>query len=167
MNTETLLTEMKQTADKLQQTVNAFPQQTFNEVPFPGSWTPAQVCEHVLKSCGVSAILNGKTRVTEREPDVNVAPLREQFLNFNIKMQSPDFILPSDKPHTKEEMMEALERVWEEMMDDAAMLDLSITCLDFELPGIGAMTRYEWLNFLTVHTKRHIHQMEKMQGVAA
>src|SRR5690606_23068765 len=128
-----------------------------NVVPFEGSWTAGQVAEHVLKSSGVAEILYGNVEPADRAPDQHVAPLREQFLNFGIKMQSPEFILPSDGDHDKAQLAADLENVWKKTAAAAATLDLSMMCLDFALPTIGTMTRYEWISFLVVHTQRHIH----------
>jgi len=89
-----------------------------------------------------------------------VEPLRKQFLNFDIKMQSPDFIIPSDGPHNKEEVINKLQGIWEDIAEAAATLDLTKTCMDFELPGAGHLTRLEWLNFMVVHTKRHYTPIE-------
>jgi hypothetical protein len=41
-------------------------------------------------------------------------------------------------------------------------LDLTSTCLEFELPGFGKFTRMEWGNFILYHSQRHIHQMKNI-----
>jgi hypothetical protein len=41
-------------------------------------------------------------------------------------------------------------------------LDLTSTCLGFELPGFGKFTRLEWGNFILYHTQRHMHQMKNI-----
>ncbi len=40
--------------------------------------------------------------------------------------------------------------------------DLSVVCLDMELPTFGHLTRYEWLRFMMVHALRHTIQIEKI-----
>lgn len=40
--------------------------------------------------------------------------------------------------------------------------DLSFICLDFELPGTGALTGLEWIHFLSTHTRRHVRQLRNI-----
>ncbi|GEP97853.1 DinB family protein [Chitinophaga cymbidii] len=167
MNREQLLADIQTTVSGLMQTLSSFNDDQINKVPFEGSWTAGQVAEHVLKSSGIAEILHGKVEQPNRAPDQYVAPLREQFLNFDIKMKSPDFILPSDGAHDKEELMAELESIWKKTAAAAATLDLSMMCLDFELPTLGTMTRYEWIRFLVVHTQRHTHQLKNIHKAVA
>lgn len=162
MNRDQLITDIQTTIAELLQVISAFKDDEINIVPFEGSWTAGQVAEHVLKSSGISEVLHGKVEPTQRQPDQYVAPLRDQFLNFDIKMTSPDFILPSDGPHNKQELLVELDNTWKKTAAAAATQDLSMTCLDFELPGLGTMTRYEWISFLTVHTQRHTWQLKNI-----
>lgn len=167
MNRDQLITDIQTTVPGLLQLIASFRDDQFNAIPFEGSWTAGQVAEHVLKSSGIAEMLYGKVAPTERPPDQHVAPLREQFLNFDIKMTSPDFILPSDGYHDKQELLKDLEGVWKKTATAAATLDLSMTCLDFEMPMLGTMTRYEWIRFLLVHTQRHMWQLKNIQKVVA
>jgi hypothetical protein len=98
----------------------------------------------------------------ERDPRQMVAPLRDAFLNFNIKMQTPDFILPSDEGKDKQSMMQSLKDVFAGLGRVAQTRDLLAGCLDFDMPTIGPMSRLEWLSFAVVHTQRHIWQLKKM-----
>src|SRR5690606_3413984 len=98
--------------------------------------------------------------ITVRDPEAYVAPLSEQFLNFEIRMQSPDFILPTEEPIAKDQLMSGLNARTETILDFAnSDDDMTLTCLDFELPNLGTLTRIEWLNFVLVHTLRHNHQL--------
>ena len=156
-----LKTEIKETETALLQILSAFSKEQLNKVPFEGSWTGGQVGEHLIKAVSAD-IFYGTTTDTERPADVFVKPLRDQFLNFDINMESPDFILPSDGPHDKDAVMNKLQSVWEELAEAEETLDLTKTCLDFAIPGMEPMTRLEWLNFYIAHTKRHTHQLNKI-----
>jgi len=162
-----LIKEVESTADELLKLIDSFEQERFNEVPFKDSWTPGQVAEHVfLSASGILNAVNGNTVPTQRDPHQMVAPLREAFLNFSIKMQSPDFILPSDEPKDKGALMQAMKNTWTGLARAVRTQDLNATCLDFEMPTVGTLTRVEWISFAVVHTQRHIWQLKKM-AVAA
>jgi hypothetical protein len=59
-------------------------------------------------------------------------------------------------------MMNRLRVVWTKLAEAVKLLDLSVICLDFELPGMGMLTRLEWIDFYVFHTRRHIVQLERI-----
>lgn len=158
-----LTTEMRNTAATLLEALRAFDYDEFNEVPFEGSWTAGQVADHLLKAADVTQVLHGRTAPTWRNPGEKVEMLRHVFLDFKTKFKTPDFIVPSDGPHSQAEMDTALTEVWAGLDAATRKLDLTQTCLDFELPVFGLLTRTEWICFYMVHTQRHIHQLIRMQ----
>ena len=163
MNT-TLIASIKQTMEELQKVFSSFTQQQVDVVPFKESWTAGQVAEHIIKAIGnVPEFLNSNTVPTNERPfDGNVAMLEHIFLDFSTKMQSPPFILPEATQHDKEAILEQFSNLKTQMITAAETLDLTLTCKSFEMPGLGFLTRFEWLNFFVVHTKRHTHQLEKI-----
>jgi len=157
-----LINEINQTKTRLTAAINAFNEAEFNQVPFEGSWTPAEVSEHISKA-SAPEVLYGPTKETTRQPDEKVAQLKSIFLDFSTRMKSPDFILPSGDAHTKEEMIKGLEEKCNGFAEAAATLNLNETCTAFEMPGMGHLTRLELITFFLVHTQRHTHQLEEIK----
>ena len=152
-----------ETSAKFLQAVAAFTPDTLNKVPFEKSWTGAQVADHILKSqARLPQMLTGPTKETGRPPEEKKEQLRKVFLDFTTKMKSPDFILPSEEPLNKEILLKRIEEKRKEL--EAAMQgsELTRTCLDFELPGMGPFTGLEWGWFIIYHTQRHVHQLENI-----
>ncbi|MES2275681.1 MAG: DinB family protein [Bacteroidota bacterium] len=159
-----ILAELATTRTGLLESLAPFNQEQFNTVPFEGSWTPGQVAEHVYKSIqGVPHLLNGEALTPDRDPALNVANLRHMFLDFSTKMKSPDFILPSDEPKDRAALVQSLADSLAAIIQSAQTKDLDLIIKDFEFPGSGPVTRLELLNFISVHTQRHAHQLRKMQ----
>lgn len=157
---ENLSDSLKNAFGELTTILSSLEENKLNAVPFPGSWTAAQVGDHLRQSYSVIECLTGHTKPTRRDPEAYIAPLREQFLNFKIKMQSPEFILPSQEPLDKNLLLDSLASRTAAILHFAeSNADMTLTCLDFELPTLGALTRKEWLNFVLVHTLRHNHQL--------
>ncbi len=99
------------TTDKLLQTISSFPEEKFNTVPFEGSWTAAQVSDHILKSVsGIQEMLYTTTKPTARQPDEKVGAIKAMFLDFTTKMKSPDFVLPRKYTHRKRKNVSRLGR---------------------------------------------------------
>lgn len=78
-------------------------------------------------------------------------------------MKSPDFIVPSTGHFDKTILLSGLTKRINGIKDFIQKKeDLTLTCLDFELPNAGTLARTEWIQFMTVHTVRHVHQLKKI-----
>jgi hypothetical protein len=155
--------EIMETKKELLKVLNLFDKENINTVPFEGSWTGGQVAEHVLKSAsGVLETLNATVKPTGRNPEENVKQLGDIFLNFDIKMKSPDFILPSDDPKNKKALVQSLGETLDGIKKVAETKDLTATCTAFSMPVLGELTRIEFVKFTIFHTKRHTHQLNNI-----
>ena len=156
---EQLHQEVSDTFQELINTLTAFKEEQFNLAPYEGSWTPGQIAEHLIKS--VSAIPDEHTQATQRAYDEMVTPIRDLFLNFTIKMTSPDFVQPGNGPHDKKDTVKTFTGIRHYLQDATRTTDLEATCVDFEMPTFGLLTRYEWIKFFVFHTQRHTRQLKK------
>lgn len=158
-----VISEYRKTVDDLLETIRKFPQEKINEVPFEGSWTAAQVADHIYKSQEVfPKLLNGKTEEANRDTETKKHQIKSIFLDFSNKMKSPDFIIPTDAPQLKDALVQRMDNKAKEISTAMHAHDLSRTFLDFELPGFGKFTGLEWGWFITYHTQRHIHQLKNI-----
>lgn len=163
MNKEKVIQESQEALKSLMATIKLFDDQTYNEIPFEGSWTPGQVVEHtVLSAEGFTQLIQAETRPTERAADELEPQLKSILLNFELKMHSPDFIYPEMKDYDSESQLERIKKVSDELKHALAALNLSPTCVGFELPGLGFVTRYEAAYFVVYHTQRHTHQLQEI-----
>ncbi|MEO8512531.1 MAG: DinB family protein [Ignavibacteria bacterium] len=161
-----IITEFESSQSGLISILDGFTENNFNVIPFEGSWSAAQVTEHLLKAnSGAVHTLKGKTKDTSRQPDLNEEMIRSAFLNFETKMKSPDFILPSDEPKEQEDMITKCIRTGDELRKIVTGENLSLLCTDFSLPQMGELTRYEWICFVNCHSRRHTHQLENIFNV--
>jgi hypothetical protein len=162
--TTTISAALADTREELLQTISDFTPEQFNVVPFTNSWTAGQVAEHIIKfSSGGAEILNSPGVDTQRDPAEKIGPLRDLFLNFDIKMTAPDFIQPSNAPKDKDTVSQSLENNYTPMISLSKTSDLTLTYPDFELPQYGSLTRLEWMYFILFHTQRHIHQLKSIR----
>ena len=154
-----LVQKIEDTRQELINIIRSVPDQLINTAPSADSWSPSQIAEHLSKAIGTD-VLYGRTGPSGRSPNEHSEEIEKMFLNFGIKMQSPEFILPSGADYKKEDILKNIEVKWDAVNKAAQSLDLNVTCLDFEFPTIGALTRLEWISFYIVHTQRHIHQLK-------
>lgn len=164
MNKDIILQEFEETFSDLESAINLFDDKKFNEVPFEGSWTPGQVVQHiVLSSAGFAQVLNAEVKETDRAIDELIPELKSIFLNFGLKMKSPDFILPELKDYDREAFLVKVKEIRQAIGKAISALPLDKTCLAFQLPGMGYLTRLEAVHFVIYHTQRHIHQLRSMK----
>ncbi|MFH7013609.1 DinB family protein [Flavobacterium sp. FlaQc-52] len=154
------------TFKKLNDSLSSFSESELNTVPFEGSWTAAQVIRHLITGCsGYPEMFAGKTEKTIRKPDEKIKDIEALFYNFDIKMEAPEFLIPSNKEYNKNSLTLALLKIEEELLTVSETHDLTLTYLDFELPGFGKFTFYEWINFALIHITRHLRQLDSISKI--
>src|SRR5260221_2691509 len=126
MDTQKLSGQVKEREPSIIGELARFSEEQLNIVPFEGSWTGGQVAEHLLKSAGVADVVFGHTAPTSRPPDEKV-PMLRIFLDFSIKMKSPDFIIPSDGFHPKKPLIDGLRGRCQRMGEPVGNLDPRVT----------------------------------------
>lgn len=160
---ETILLDTDRTFTTLIQAVSSFDEQQLNETPFAGSWTAGQVAQHlILANTGFIEVMQGPVKDADREPDQQVGQIRADFLNFETKMKSPDFILPLPIDYSKQRQLGTLENIKSSLMNLIETMELDKICLTFELPGYGFLTRFEAIYFVNYHSQRHTYQLNNI-----
>ena len=157
---ENLFHQVDNITDELVDAVSSFSDKEINEIPFEGSWTAAQVADHVRKSNnGIAQALQMKGRRDERNADERVEELKDVFLDFEIKLRSPEFILPAQNVYDKKELIERLEKSVDRIKQERANADLSEI---IDLTVLGTISKLELLHFVIFHSQRHVHQLKNI-----
>lgn len=142
---------------------SSFNEGELNAKPSNGGWTAGQVIEHVtLSNINITKELLKDGKICGRAPDAGVDNIRSIFLNFEKKLKSPAFIVPTRNTHTKEKLISNLKESIDELEKAGHAGDL------FEIIHhaiFGEVTRLETLYFVVYHTQRHIHQLSNIQRV--
>ena len=158
---DALLIEIRDTFFELNHTVGSFDPARFNTVPFPGSWTPGQVADHIIRFA--SGLPDATTAPANRPFDEKVDMLRQIFLDYSQKFETPDFIAPGAGPFELLAVLEAFDQAQDNLLAKVRAGNLEVLCMGLEVPVFGYLTRYEWIRFILVHIERHVHQLKLMQ----
>lgn len=162
----TLQSNIVSTFKNLNEIHSKFSETQLNMVPYEGSWTAGQTTQHILKaSYGYAALFLGKTEKTNREPYLYIKDLEALFLNYDTKMESPDFLKPEIIDYDKSAQTLELLNKEADLLTLSAIHDLTLTCLDFKLPGYENFTILEWISFALIHTQRHTHQLNEIYKI--
>ncbi|RZA01845.1 MAG: DinB family protein [Sphingobacteriaceae bacterium] len=160
MKKQELIADIEQTIDWLKKTISL---DTYNMTPFEGSWTAAQVVEHInMVGTGFNHLLNGATQVTNRPVDQFVSRIKTMFLNFDEKAVAAPNVTPAEGSYNLQEQMVKLDSIKSAIINDIKTLDMNMTCVNFEIPTFGYFTRLEAVYFFLFHTKRHVHQLQNI-----
>lgn len=139
---------------------SSFDESQINVIPFANSWTPAQVAIHIILA--TDGVPDTSNKPADREADLNLPRIRPWWEDLTKKFNAPTPLQPDDRPSFKNELLEELYRVREKDLEIISNQDLTLICLDFELPTIGYLTSYEWLWFIQMHLKRHSYQLQNI-----
>lgn len=158
-----MLDEFDKATEEIKQLLASLNDEQLNTIPSKGSWTAGQVAQHLVMShTGFAELLNGSVKETERAPDEMIATIKKDFLDFSIKMDSPGFVRPANNNYKKEDLLHSLQDIKASIDKAIQTLDLSKTCVAFELPVYSFLTRSEATWFVICHTQRHIHQLKNI-----
>jgi hypothetical protein len=103
--------------------------------------------------------LSEKGKASGRNGDEGVEKLRELFLNFDSKLQSPNFILPTQDTYNTEALVADLRNSVERIKELSKTVNVSEM---INHPVFGEVTKFEILHFIVYHTQRHIHQLKNI-----
>lgn len=142
------------------QQLASFNNHELNTQPSFGGWTAGQVADHIIKA--TKGLPDEHTAVAERSFDQHVDNLKKLFLDFSTKMNAPDFVHPSEGPFDSSKQLAEFQSNLHEHLDVIESKDLEEICLDFEVPFMGHLTRYEWFQFFVVHVLRHTNQLKNI-----
>lgn len=160
INTETLFNDLDTVSNELMQLVQDEKEEILNTVPFVNSWTAAQVLIHITKSNrAIAQGLQMHGLPCGRDPEQNVDQLKKIFLDFTAKYNSPDFIIPENGYHNKEQIINALKASVGNLQTGRNETSLSEI---IDLPIFGEVTKLELLYFVLYHTQRHIRQLKNI-----
>lgn len=162
-NARVLAEEAKKTFETLQNLLEPVPEKQWDAIPATGGWSAGQTVEHLEKAnSGLYEFMKENVVSTDRPADEKIAAVKSIFLNFSLKMESPDFIRPVESKHDKTEQLHQIETIKNEILLAINTLDLTMTCMQWEFPTMGYFTRLEWINFVLFHTQRHTEQIRNI-----
>jgi hypothetical protein len=147
----------------LMKLAGSFSEKAMNATPFKGSWTAAQVMDHVTRSNNsITQALSMDGRRMDRKPDERTPELAKIFLDFSTKLKAPDFILPTKDVYDKSEVLDKLQASFDHLTGLVKQTDLSEA---IEHIAFGEITKLELLFFVLYHSQRHTRQLQHIYEI--
>jgi len=165
LNTQELFISLDRITTELEDLVSSFSEIQINAIPFNGSWTAAQVADHVTKSnIGIIKSLKKEGKLNSKDVGAGIEQLKNIFLNFDSKLQSPEFILPTQDIYQKGSVIEDLKRSVEQLKQASREINVFET---IDHPIFGKIAKLELLHFVVYHSQRHIHQLKNIFSIVS
>jgi hypothetical protein len=145
--------------------INAIQQHVdINKKRADGGWSVGQIADHILKGTDTNL---GSTKKTERPYNKNAGAIKTLFLDFGKKFSTAPDIEPDAKQYTKDNLIVSLRESQKKISQMIDKEDLTETCVDWELPTWGNLTKYECVILYENHIIRHTKQVIDFNKVTA
>lgn len=162
-DTAALIAETNATYEGMEQLLLTIDSNLWDKNPAENSWSVGQVMEHILKAnSGLKSLFAENIGETNRPTDEKVPVIKSVFLDFSTKLDAPGFIIPTEKTHDKQQQLDKMKALKDGTLQLIGSSDLSKTCMGFELPVFGYLTRLEWILFTLFHAQRHTNQIKNI-----
>lgn len=148
------------TFDCVLQTLEEIPEGLWNRAVSGGTWSVAQVFEHIALSARLPP--DRVTGEPDRWFDAAAAHIEARMANAAVKGSCPPELFPQGTWTKKAEFIPVLRTSALSLSRYAEETDLTQLCLERTLLDFGFLTRYEWLVYVCGHTHRHLGQVEQI-----
>lgn len=160
MDSRKLEAQLVRSFDEFIALFSKFDNQIINDEVQPEKWTVGQLSQHVVLS--TNKLFDAKTKKADRPFDKWAKEIENFMMNHTLKMTAPEFNTPEKREYDPAKILSALEENKGAQIKNFNEKDLSEISLNFEIQGMGYLTRYEWLVLMNFHIQRHTLQLRKM-----
>ncbi|KGR77303.1 DinB family protein [Ureibacillus sinduriensis] len=149
--------------EEILESVGSLTDEQLNEVVAEGSWSIAQVLEHlyIMEEKIVGQIHNALNEEEHEEP--GTFPLHV-VVDRTKKIDAPDYLVPSNNFHTLEELNEKLAASRASLKQIAHLHnEEELSQKTFAHRRFGVLSINQWIALVGYHEQRHIGQIEEIK----
>lgn len=136
-------------------------------------WSIAETVEHVtVAEVGSGKLIRGRL-VREASPPELVAEtalgearIDARLLKRDRVFPAPEFVLPTGRWRTPDEMIAVFEESRRATIDFIATTELDLTKFAAPHPALGPLNGLQWAYFLVRHCLRHLDQINEIKAAA-
>ena len=161
---EAMALSIKENTDLLIQELSRFDYLALNHIPAFTKWSVGEIAEHVfLLDVYIITILRTESKSTQRDPQENIEAIVARLTDISQKFEAPNFLIPSTAPKNPQALIQKIINSRNELLNLTRDIDLTKVFPESPHPLYGIMSGIEWINFLIIHTNRHIKQVKTMK----
>jgi hypothetical protein len=165
------LKSLQATHDAFLQSIAGLSEKQWKFKPAPDRWSVAEVAEHITVSeSTILGLVQEKIMAGPATPDkrAEVKVTDVQILQLvpdrTHKAQAPEFLKPTGRYATREELIKTFEAERKTTMDYVKTTDADLRDHFAPHPMLGTMDAYQYILLISAHSERHTKQIEEVKA---
>jgi hypothetical protein len=164
------LKSLQATHDAFLQSISGVSEKQWKFKAGPDRWSIAEVAEHItIAESTLASLIETKIMATPATPQkrAEVKGKDEMILKVmpdrSHKAQAPEFLKPTGRWATKDELVKAFEESRKSLMDYVRTTNDDLRDHFAPHPTLGTMDAYQWILLISGHSERHTKQIEEVK----
>lgn len=165
------LNSLQSTHDAFLKSIAGLSEKQWRFKPAPDRWSVAEVSEHIAVSESmIFGMVESKVMTSPAAPEKRseVAGKDEIVLtkvpDRSHKAQAPEFLKPTNRWATREEVIKAFEDSRKATMDYVRTTNDDLRDHFGPHPLLGPLDAYQWILLISAHSERHTKQIEEVKA---
>jgi len=165
------LKSLQATHDGFLQSIAGLSEKQWKFKPAPDRWSIAEVSEHIAVSeSSIFGFVQNQIMTSPAAPEKRseVKVTDQQILTMVVdrshKAQAPEFLKPTNRWSTREELVKAFEQSRQATMDYVRTTNDDLRDHFGPHPLLGSMDAYQWILLISAHSERHTKQIEEVKA---
>jgi hypothetical protein len=168
---ETALKHLQATHDAFLKSISGLSEKQWKFKPAPDRWSVAEVAEHIAVSeSGIFGMVQGKVMTSPATPEKRAEAkgkdeaVLTMVVDRNHKAQAPEFLKPTNRWATREELIKSFEESRKATMDYVKTTNDDLRDHFGPHPLLGPLDAYQWILLISAHSERHTKQIEEVKA---
>jgi hypothetical protein len=168
---EAALKSLQTTHDAFLQSIAGLSEKQWRFKPAPDRWSVAEVSEHIaISESSIFGMVQKQVMASPATPEkrAEVAGKDETVLKMvpdrSHKAQAPEFLKPTNRWATREELTRAFEDSRKTTMDYIRTTNDDLRDHFGPHPLLGPLDAYQWILLVSAHSERHTKQIEEVKA---
>lgn len=168
---ELALKHLQVTHDAFLKSISGLSEKQWKFKPAPDRWSVAEVAEHIAVSeSTIFGMVQSKIMTSPAEPEkrAEVKGKDETVLTMvpdrSHKAQAPEFLKPTNRWATREELIKAFEESRKATMEYVKTTNDDLRDHFGPHPLLGPLDAYQWILLISAHSERHTKQIEEVKA---
>jgi hypothetical protein len=165
------LKSLQSTRDAFLKSIAGLSEKQWRFKPAPDRWSIAEVSEHIaVAESKIFGLVQGTIMVSPVNPEkrAEVAGKDEIVLervpDRSHKVQAPEFLKPTNRWATREDVIKAFEDSRKATMDYVRTTNDDLRDHFGPHPVLGTLDAYQWILLISAHSERHTKQIEEVKA---
>jgi len=165
------LKSLQATQDAFLKSIAGLSEKQWRFKPAPDRWSVAEVSEHIAVSeSSIFGLVQKQIMMSPANPDKRpqVAGKDETILKMvpdrSHKAQAPEFLKPTNRWATREELTKAFEDSRKVTMDYVRTTNDDLRDHFGPHPVFGSLDAYQWILLISAHSERHTKQIDEVKA---